>query len=403
MLGGTSVFAGTSGDFEALTQQVQQLIQQNQQLSQRVAELESAKTGGGENEAKTSEALRTAQRNVVQEYLAEQLAEKGGQAVNEFASLSGLIEGEFAIGDDFDGNNFSQFTLATVELGLDVEVNEWARGSLLALYEGGEEDEGIVIDEGFVELGNYEHFPLGLTMGKLYVPFGNYETNMIQDPLTLEIGEINDFAVNIGFETAGVYGALFAYNGMKSDGGSDVVKGYGAQLGYAFENDTMSIDVGLSYVNNIADSGGISDFFSDELGRESIQDQVGGLGAHAVAGFGGARIVVEYVTALDTFNDPNASEPADVYSAEPSAWNVEFGYALSLGDIPSNFAIGMQGTDDAVELGLPETRFLAVASFEIFPATALSFEYFYDTDYSIADGGTDESANTFTTQLAYAF
>ena len=409
MLSGTSAFAGTSEDFEALQQQVQQLMQQNQQLTQRVGELESAKagatshTGDGGNAAKTSEALRTAQRNVVQEYLAEQLAEKGGQAINEFVSLSGLVEGEFAIGDDFEGNNFNEFNLATVELGLDVEVNEWARGSILALYEGGEEDEGIIIDEGFVELGNYEQFPLGLTMGKLYVPFGNYETNMIQDPLTLEVGEINDFGVNIGFEAAGVYGALFAYNGMKTDGGSEVVKGYGAQLGYAFANDSISVDAGFSYVNNIGDSGGIGDFLSDELGKDTVQDQVGGLGAHAIATFEGARIVLEYVSALDTFNDQNATDPTDVYRAEPSAWNVEFAYSLLLGDMPSNFAIGMQGTDEAVELGLPETRFLAIASFEIFPATALSFEYFYDTDYSIADGGTDESANTFTTQLAYAF
>lgn len=347
--------------------------------------------------------MRAAQRNEVEEYLAEQLEKKGSQAINEFVTLSGLIEGEFAAGDDFGGENFNEFALATVELGLGVEVNEWARGSLLALYEGGEEDDHIVIDEGFIEIGNYDQFPLSVTAGKIYVPFGNFTTNMIQDPFTLEIGEINDFGMNLGFEAAGLYGGVFAYNGMKDDGGSNVVKGYGAQLGYVFENDSMSIDAGFSYVGNISDSGGINGFFNDDLGKETVQEQVGGLGVHVIATFGPAMIVAEYVTALDSFNDVSGDDPASIYTAEPSAWNIEFGYGVKLGDMPTNLAIGVQGTDEAVELGLPETRYIGVVSFEIFPATALSFEYFYDTDYDLGDGGTGENSNTFTTQLAYVF
>jgi hypothetical protein len=405
MLAGTSAFAGGASDMEMIKRQVQELISQNQTLTKRIGELESGQAvqSGAGNDARVSEEARTNHRSVIEEEIAKQLSEKGGQSINDYVSLSGVIEGEFATGDDFEGNNFNEFVLATVELGLDVEVNDWVRGSVLALYEGGEEDEHIVIDEGFVEIGNYDKFPLSVAVGKIYVPFGNFETNMIQDPFTLELGEISDFGMNVGFEAVGLYGGVFAYNGMKKDGGSDVIKGYGAQLGYAFENDSMGIDAGFSYVGNIADSGGISGFLNDDLGKDTVRDQVGGLGAHVVATFGPAMIVAEYVTALDSFNDENAEDPMDVYGAEPSAWNLEFGYGVDLGDIPANFAIGMQGTDESVELGLPETRYIAAASFEIFPATALTFEYFYDNDYDQSDGGTGENANTFTTQLAYEF
>jgi len=271
------------------------------------------------------------------------------------------------------------------------------------LYEGGEENDHIVIDEGFIEIGNYDHFPLSVTAGKFYVPFGNFATNMIQDPLTLEVGEISDFGMNIGFEAAGFYGAIFVYNGMKDDEGANVVKGYGAQLGYALENDNMSIDTGLSYVGNIADSGGINGFLNDDLGKETVQDQVGGLGMHAIGTFGPVMIAAEYVTALDQFNDADTVDPAAVYTAEPSAWNVEIGYGVKLGEIPSNFTIGIQGTDEAVELGLPKTRYIATTSFEIFPATVLSVEYFHDTGYDLGEEGTDKSSNNFTMQLAYAF
>lgn len=428
MLNGTSAFAGDETEIEILKRQMQEVISQNQQLTKRVAELEAgqrmasgvtsadtsvmiseaeqrsaADVQSTERSARVSESARVNRRSVIEEEVAKQLAEKGGQSINDYVSLSGLIEGDFAAGDDFEGNNFNEFVLATVELGLDIEVNEWVRGTIIGLYEGGEENDHIIIDEGFIEIANYNQFPMGFTVGKVYVPFGNFETNMIQDSMTLEIGEISDFGATLSFEAAGLYGGLFAYNGMKNDGGSDVIKGYGAQLGYAFENDSMTIDTGVSYVGNIADSGGISDFFNDDLGKETVRDQVDGLGLHAVATFGSAMVIAEYITALDDFNDASAADPEAVYTAEPSAWNVEFGYEFEFVGIHSHFAIAYQGTDEAVELGLPESRYLAAASFEIFPATALTFEYFYDIDYDFGDGGTDESANTFTTQLAYEF
>ncbi len=409
LLGGNFAFAGAATDMETVKRQVQELIYQNQQLTRRIAELEnghavlSGASSGTGNDTRISDKARADSRSVIEEEIAKQLAEKGGQSINDYVTLSGLIEGEFAAGDDFEGNNFNEFVLATVELGLDVNVNEWVRGSLLALYEGGEEDDHIIIDEGYIEIGNYEKFPLSAAVGKLYVPFGNFETNMIQDPFTLEIGEICDFGMKVGFEAAGMYGGVFAYNGMKDDGGSSVVKGYGAQFGYAFENDSMAIDAGISYVGNIADAGGINDYFNDELGKDTVRDQVDGLGVHAIATFGSAMIVAEYVTALDNFDDAGTFDPETLYTAEPSAWNMELGYEFELVDIHSHFAIGVQGTDEAVELGLPETRYIAAASFEIFPATVLTVEYFYDTDYDLSDGGTDENANTFTTQLAYEF
>ena len=138
----------------------------------------SGASSGTGNKARISDKARADRRSVIEEEIAKQLAEKGGQSINDYVTLSGLIEGGFAAGDDFEGNNFNEFVLATVELGLDVNVNEWVRGSLLALYEGGEEDDHIIIDEGYIEIGNYDKFPLSTAVGKLYVPFGNFETNI---------------------------------------------------------------------------------------------------------------------------------------------------------------------------------------------------------------------------------
>jgi len=63
---------------------------------------------------------------------------------------------------------------------------------------------------GTITLGNMEMFPVYLTAGKMYVPFGNFESNMIQDPVTLEIGETRESAGQVGFEHSGFYGSAYA-------------------------------------------------------------------------------------------------------------------------------------------------------------------------------------------------
>jgi hypothetical protein len=108
--------------------------------------------------------------------------------INERVTLSGVVEVEAASSEDFAGADTSDITLATVELGLDAEITEWVNAHLLLLWEE-DDTEPMDLDEGTITLGNLEKFPLYLTAGKMYVPFGAFESNMISDPLPLELGE----------------------------------------------------------------------------------------------------------------------------------------------------------------------------------------------------------------------
>ena len=121
----------------------------------------------------------------------EQPAEKSLlQKINGRVTFGGLVEVEATTGKDYEGTKESDITLATVELGLDAEITDWVNGHILLLYE--EDDTPLCVDEGFITLGNLEKFPLYFAAGKMYVPFGAFETNMISDPLTLELGENNE-------------------------------------------------------------------------------------------------------------------------------------------------------------------------------------------------------------------
>lgn len=410
-----AALAANDVDIEILQKQVQDLITLNQQLTTRITDLEnpgpkptSVQHDGDTTKSVPVSLIHTHVHQTVQKEMRKQREEDGKeQKINDYLTVFGVVEGEALFGEDFDGNSFSEFNVATVELGLAAQVSDWAAAQILALYEGPDGD--FTIDEATIMFGNEEKSPLSLTVGKFYMPFGAFETNMVQDPLTLEIGEIGDYGVALSFLSNGFYGGVYGYNGMKETGSSETITGFGAEAGYELETETMNLRAGISWVNNIADSGGISDYLA-ESGIDTVQDHINGIGLHIIAGFGPVTIIGEYVQALDEFaevsdmeTDLTALNAGVAFSAEPAAWNTEIAYSTEILGKESIFAIGYQGTSEAADLGLPETRILAAASIVLLPGTALSMEYSYDTDYDVADGGTGKNASVIITQLAYEF
>lgn len=409
MVGGSNALASDQ-EMAAIKEQLQQLLQQNEQLTKRITEMEKEMAAQGPSGEKgeaavasspvPEELLRTRVQQVVRKEMRKQQEEEGkSQKINDYVTLFGLIEAEAVAGDDFDGESFSELNVATVELGFDAQMSEWAVGHILAKYEGPDEDT-VFIDEANIWLGNYEHFPLLMTAGKFYMPFGNFETNMVQDPLTLEIGEINDFGAAVGIESSGFYGAVYVYDGLKETDGKDTINGYGLMAGYGYEHEEFSVDAGLSWVSNLADSGGISDYL-DESGLETVDSTVNGFGLHLLAGYGPFSFIGEYVQALDEFT------PGEIMfedrGAEPKAWNTELAYSMELLGKETVFALAYQGSRESVELGLPEERYMGSASMVLLEGTAVTLEYYHDKDYDTDTGGSDESADVVTAQLAYEF
>jgi len=388
--GVTSVAAGENGvDVKQLQEQIKLLIEQNQQLSNRVSQLE-AMVGAKNATPVPDQAL---ENKMHQLYEQEQSKEHQGLAamINDHISFSGLIEVEASAGEDFEGGNESDFELATVELGFDARASDWASGHVLVLYEEGGDDE-VVIDEAFITLGKTEQLPLYLTAGRMYVPFGKFETNMISDPLTLEIGETRETALQLGFAAQGAYGSIFAFNGDTNEGGGDSqIEQFGANLGYQYEQEGFSVDLGVSYMNSLGDSDGLSELLAEANLLES--DYVGGLDMYAIASLGPVSLIGEYISALDDFDGDNS---------QPMAFHFETGYTFVLAGRESTLAIAYQGSDDLAGV-LPESRILATLSMEIFPATTLAVEYAHDEDYDEDEGGSGASADRVTGQLAFEF
>jgi len=316
-------------------------------------------------------------------------------------TIGGTVEVNAFSNTDYADVETSDIQLATVELAIDAQVHKWASAHILFLYEEDATDPPA-LDAGYITLGNTDYSPIYLSAGKMY-NFGNYETNMISDPVTLEIGEMQETVLLLGMEMQnGLYGSMYVFNGDTSENANDEnkIEHYGANLGFANDMGNMNYDVGVGYISSLGDTGSLTDAMGSNA--NNVVEYVAGLEAHLYVAAGPFNFIAEYVAALDPFNAATGVTFNGV-GAEPKSWNAELGYTLDIAGRETTFAVGYQGTDEALVLGLPKTRTLLAASVGIYDNTSISLEWAHDKDYDKADGGTGEKANTITLQFAVDF
>jgi hypothetical protein len=301
---------------------------------------------------------------------------------SERLTFGGVVEVEAGFSDGDDGSE-SDIAVATVELGLEAAINDYSVAQVLFLYEDGED---LGVDEAFITLGNLEKNPFHLTAGKLYLPFGNYESQMVSDPLTLEIGEAGEEVIQVGIETAGFYASAYGFNGDTDDGGSDVVEHYGLSGGYALEAASFGFDVGGGWISSIGDSDGLTDALGG--GPVAVNDYIDGYAAHLITGYGPLTLIGEYVGAGDDLDGPNS---------RISAYNLEAGMEFPLAGREASIAVGYQKTDEARWVDLPEKRMVSALAVEIMDGTTLALEWMNEEDYDGAD------SDVYTLQLAAEF
>jgi len=82
----------------------------------------------------------------------------------------------------------------------------------------------------YAKFGSEETSPLYITAGQIYVPFGAYETNMVSEPLTLELGETRETSLQVGFVKGDFAGSVYAFNGDNEKNGDSKIKSWGANL-----------------------------------------------------------------------------------------------------------------------------------------------------------------------------
>ncbi|MCU7930159.1 MAG: LbtU family siderophore porin [Candidatus Thiodiazotropha sp. (ex Codakia rugifera)] len=315
-----------------------------------------------------------------------------------YLNLSGLVEVEAAYTTTPD-THASDVALTTVELGIDAQVTPWVNAHGLILFEEGVTDSSE-IDEGIITLENRDLSPLSLAVGRMYIPFGNFDSFAVTDPLTLEIGETRETALQAGYISDGFYSSLFLFNGDTKDSDSESIELFGLNLGLASDHETsdFNYEIGLSWINSLADSDNLQESVTDP---NNLAKKVPGFSIHAIIHNGPFSLIGEYLTASKSFNATDLV--FNKSGAKPAAFNLEAGYAFKLTGREVSFALAWQGTEEALTLDLPETRYLAALAVDIYKYTILGFEYAHDKNYGVSDGGSGDYSDTFTAQLAVVF
>jgi hypothetical protein len=278
--------------------------------------------------------------------------------------VSGLVEVEASYVDPDSGNSESDIVLATTEIGISAQVNDWVAADVVFLYEEDETD--LEVDVATITLAD-PNAPWFVVAGQQYLPFGSFETHMVSDPLTLEIGEIRETALVGGIDAGGFNGGVYVFNGDLADG-DERIETYGAFAGYSVESDSHSFSVNLGYISDIGDADGLQETVEDNLnlGLVDYKDQVAAGAIDAMFQAGPFTVIAEYIQAVDSFK---ANELAyKTRGAKPAALNLEAAFNFELGGKATTVALAYQETEQAAALELAEQRLMAAISVELLDA-----------------------------------
>ena len=303
-------------------------------------------------------------------------AEQAGQV--EWA-IGGAIQLEGVYRHPDEGDNTAGVGVGQAELVVKAELNDWIGAGATLLYEeadiGLEEAEQAGLDSANLTIGP----PQGawfFAAGRQYVPFANWPPALITDPLTLQLGETNERALQFGWSSGRLHGSILGFNG-----------GYGTAIGYSLKRGSSEFGLNLSYISDLGASGALQEVIADARGRDSVA----GWTARAELRYANVALIGEYLAALERFAAREVEYAGR--GAQPSSWLLEATYAIQKATV----VIGYQGTTEARALKLPSRRWLAGLSVELATRFSSAIEWARDEDYA------SQQVRTTAVQLAVAF
>lgn len=278
----------------------------------------------------------------------------------------------------------------------------------------------VFVSRAFVTVGDLEVSPLYFTIGQMFVPFGRYASNMVSSTLTVQLARTNERAILFGLYKDGLYGSIYGFRG-EVDLGSSGINVWGTNWGYEKKWKCSSLNIGVGYISNIADSAGFQvtgaaeGFFGFGFNHrtEMLIRAVPAWDIHGEFAYNNFNLFAEYIWTANAFDvlDLNFNG----HGARPTALNLELAYNFKVFDKPASVAVGYETTSESLALILPESSILAAFNISIWKNTIASLEYRYDRNYDDDDfaGGrgaipstvfsTGGSRNTLTFQFGVYF
>lgn len=327
--------------------------------------------------------------------------------VSDRLTFSGAIELDYSytndddISDNASNSSSSDLDVGTVEFGLEAILHDYVTANILLKGEALDSDPTIFWDEAFFTIQK-DGFPIYFVGGKRGLPFGLFESQLINDPVTCELYEIAKTGATIGatFEPLGIDVSATVYKGEVL---MDTVSGAG--YGFARDNSpgytadekikSYILNFTMSPIENLT----LATYFNSETGDDE-RNTTAGLSAHyEIAKF---TIDGEYITALN-----REKHFTDNKEYNESAWFASLGYQII---DPLIAAVRYEGFNDDQSGGQDEHleyRYSIGATYTLFTKDSficnLSCEY-RKSEYENSPGSSaDDNQDEFFAQLAIEF
>lgn len=307
-------------------------------------------------------------------------------------SFSGLLEAAMSSGRTTDSvgskQSGSDLSLATAQLSADAFVSDYVNGHLTLLYEEDPADSSnnnVVLDEAYVGINGGEACPTYVNIGRMYVPFGHFESHFVSDPTTLTLGETNDTAVVAGYADDIFDLEIGVFKGkVSAEGKNQQINSMTASAVLTLpksDEGRLAMKGGVSYLSNLATSDGLEPHTADDMDDDDTTTIMTPGEANMVAGVSAflglayadrVFLDAEFLGAMDDFADGDLSF-ADDANRRPHAWNVEA--AVRLFD-KMECAVRYGGSDEAGTF-LADDEYGVVLLYNLFDNTSLAVEYLF--------------------------
>jgi len=302
-------------------------------------------------------------------------------STNSFAiETFGLIETEYGYSEDE-----SDISLATAAFGISHELDEKTAAEIVMLYEEGDTD--LEVDTAILTFQPSEWATL--QAGQSYLGYGVFETYMVSDPLTLELGETRETMVGGEMRAKGFTLSAAAFNGDISSSDKDnQTNQFILGLSHDLEFDQGSILTKLSYINSLADSDSLQELV--QTTDSQVDDYTAGWSASFVGKIGQFSLIAEHLSAIDEFAAGVFNTAGDI---KPQASTLEIGYLIG----ETNLGLSYQESEDTQFLELPENRRMIAMFTPLSESLVFGLEYALDKDFD------DATTHSMTAQIAAEF
>lgn len=286
----------------------------------------------------------------------------------------------------------ADFQLAKATLAMEAGLSQRLSGHLSFLYETGRTPPQADEVSLSYALGD-RHTTIDL--GQLYLGIAPFTTQLVADPLTLDLGEERERALRLRISRKDWHGSVYGYASQTPSRANPWA--LGADLGFVRHGPGYGLNAGVGIIQNLGGARRLQQWIT----VPTLQADVPAWSAHASLHRGRWHLLTSYLATLSPFD---AAELAfQGAGAQPRALQLELARDLSPVEGKWVAAFSYQQTAEALALDFPRERLSAGVSTQLRPQVQMAVEWTLDRDYGTAVGGTGGEAQAVTFKLAAEF